>query len=79
MAFASVLVVLLLTACVGPQATAGAVSVVVAADGEEVRASVPTGSTVVQAVEASGVELGELDRLQPPAYALVTDGRRASR
>jgi hypothetical protein len=76
MAFASVLVVLLLTACVGPQATAGAVSVVVAADGEEVRASVPTGSTVVQAVEASGVELGELDRLQPPAYALVTDGTR---
>jgi hypothetical protein len=64
----------LLAGCVGPQATAGAVGIIVAVDGEEVRAAVPSGSTVVQAVEAAGVELGQLDRLQPPAYTLVTDG-----
>jgi hypothetical protein len=67
---------LVLTGCVGPQAAAGAVAVVVAADGDEIRASVPSGSTVVQAIDAAGVELGELDRLQPPAYTLVTDGTR---
>ncbi len=67
---------LILSACIGPQAAAGAVSVLVAADGEEIRASVPSGSTVVQAIDAAGVTLGELDRLQPPAYTLVTDGTR---
>ena len=65
-----------LVACIGPQATAGAVSIVVAVDGGELRASIPSGSTALQAVEAAGVELGELDRLQPPAYTLVTDGTR---
>jgi hypothetical protein len=75
-ALAAVAAALVLGACVGPQATAGAVSVVVAADGTETRASVPSGSTVVQAIEAAGVALGELDRLHPPAYTLVTDGTR---
>jgi hypothetical protein len=65
-----------LGACVGPQATARAISVLIAADGDEVRAAVPSGLTVVQALDAAGVELGELDRLQPPAYTLVTDGTR---
>jgi len=67
---------LVLGACVGPQAAAGAVSIVVAADGDQVHASVPSGSTVVQAIDAAGVTLGELDRLQPPGYTLVTEGTR---
>jgi len=65
-----------LLSCAGPRATAGAVGVVVAVDGREVRAAVPSGSSVVQAVEHAGIELGELDRLEPPAYTLVTDGTR---
>jgi hypothetical protein len=73
---AAILMMAGLTGCIGPQATAGAVAVIVAVDDGEVRAAVPAGSTVIQAVEAAGVDLGELDRLQPPAYTLVTDGTR---
>jgi hypothetical protein len=73
-ALAAFLAAAFLNGCVGPQATAGAVAVVVEVDDDEVRASVPSGSTVVQAIEAAGVSLGELDRLQPPAYTIVTDG-----
>jgi hypothetical protein len=63
-----------LSGCVGPQATASAVGIVVAVDGQEIRATVPSGSTVAQALEAAGIQLGELDQLQPPAYTVVTDG-----
>ncbi len=66
----------LLAGCVGPRATAGAVEIAVAVDGRELHAAVPSGSTVVQAVQQAGIDLGELDRLQPPAYTLVTDGTR---
>lgn len=62
--------------CAGPQATAGALTVVIAVDSEEVRAAVPAGSTVLQAVEASGIVLGPLDRLQPPGYTVVADETR---
>ena len=64
----------LLSGCVGPQATASAIGIVVEVDGQEIRATVPSGSTVAQALEAAGIELGELDQLQPPAYTLVIDG-----
>ncbi|HSR46576.1 MAG TPA: G5 domain-containing protein [Anaerolineales bacterium] len=74
--FSIVALVLVLAGCVGPQATAGAVAIVVAVDDKEIRASAPAGSTVLQAVEAAGVDLGELDRVDPPAYTLVTDGTR---
>lgn len=72
----AVLVILALTSCAGPQATAEAVSIVVAVDGGELRASVPAGSTVLQALAAAGVELGELDRIDPPGYTLVPEGTR---
>ncbi|HET7009607.1 MAG TPA: G5 domain-containing protein [Anaerolineales bacterium] len=65
---------IVLAACSGPAATAGALRVIVEVDGSTLEASVPAGSSVQEAVEASGVELGELDRLTPPAYTVVTDG-----
>ena len=65
---------ILLAACSGPQATAGALQVVILADGRTVEVSIPTGSSVQEAVQTSGIGLGELDRLNPPAYTVVTDG-----
>jgi hypothetical protein len=63
-------------ACAGPAATAAAIPIEVAVDGEVVRASVPAGSTVSQALQAAGIELGALDRVEPAPYTLVTEGTR---
>ena len=42
----------------------------------EVRVTLPTGSTAQQALDKSGLQLGELDRLEPPPYTVLTDGFR---
>lgn len=64
----------LLAACGSPRATAGTIQVSIQADGRIQSASVPSGSTVQQALDAAGTTLGTLDRLDPPAYTIVTDG-----
>ncbi len=64
----------LLTACQAPTRTQAPVSVTIVADGQTHSVRVPAGSTVAQALEAAGVSLGDLDRVTPPAYALVTPG-----
>ncbi len=48
--------------------------VLVAADGSQQSVSVPLGSTVQEALDAAGVSLGELDRVDPPAYTVLSDG-----
>ncbi len=63
----------LLSGCAGPEATAGAVSVVLEADGKRRSVSIPAGSTVQQALAAAGVTLGELDRVQPPGYTVIAE------
>jgi len=65
---------ILLSACAGPTTTAGTADVTVVADGQTHTVSVPGGATAQQAVEAAGIEMGELDRLTPPGFTLVTDG-----
>jgi hypothetical protein len=64
----------LIGGCAGPQATAGRIQVSVIADGERGSYSVPAGSTVQQALQSAGLELGSLDRTDPPAYTVLTEG-----
>lgn len=73
------LLVLLLTAplaaCHPPQTEeAPPITVSVSADGEVQQLTLPAGSTVQEALEAAGVTLGSLDRVNPPVYAVLDDG-----
>jgi hypothetical protein len=70
----STLLFLLLTACVGPKATAGTILVSIAVDGDRREVNLPAGSTVQAAVELAGIQMGELDRVEPAVYAVLTDG-----
>lgn len=63
-----------LTSCVGPQATATAITVALDVDGERMSVEVPAGSTVQQALDVAGIELGNLDRSDPPTYTTLDDG-----
>ncbi len=65
-----------MAACVGPQATAGILHVLVSADGKTTTLEIPSGSTVQAALEAAGVHLGELDRVQPMTYTVLDEGAR---
>ncbi len=65
-----------LSACGGPRATAGRMQIEVLADGSTRTYDVPAGSTVDQALQASGFELEALDRTDPPGYTVLTDGAR---
>jgi hypothetical protein len=63
-----------LAACAGPQATAGAIQIEILADGSSHALGIPSGFTVQQALDAAGVQLGTLDRVDPPVYTLLTEG-----
>lgn len=64
----------LLAGCVSPRTTGGQIEVEISVDGEQLAVSLPVGSTVQNAVDRSGVELGGIDRLEPPAYTVLVDG-----
>ncbi len=63
----------LLSGCAAPQATQAQIQVQVFADGQTVQVELSAGSNVEGALQEAGVELGTLDRLEPPAYTLLTD------
>lgn len=65
---------LTLTACGRPLATAGTIEVEISADGNSEVITVLSGSTVQGAIEASGIEIRALDRIDPPGYTLLQDG-----
>jgi hypothetical protein len=63
-----------LAGCSPPQATQSLIQVQVAVDGENLTLQLPAGSTVQQALDAAGVTLGGLDRVEPPSYTLLSEG-----
>lgn len=65
---------LLLTGCSPPQATQALINILVSADEQHVEVQVPAGSTVQKVLAEIGLVLGTLDRVEPPAYTLLTDG-----
>jgi hypothetical protein len=69
--FASILI-LLLTACL--PTTAEKITVSISVDGDTRAISLPSGSSVRDALTAASIELGDLDRTEPPSHAELHDG-----
>jgi hypothetical protein len=65
-------------ACAGPRTNAGEISITIDVDGSRQSFSVPAGSTVQQALDIAGVDLGQLDRVSPPGYTVLTAGSTVS-
>jgi hypothetical protein len=72
--FLALAILLALAACVGPHVTASDIEVTVQVDGSRVSVIVPQGSTVQQALSLADLRLGELDRVEPAGYTVVTSG-----
>ncbi len=60
--------------CRSPQQDGERMTVQVLADGQSREIEVAKGSTVGQALEAAGVQISDLDRSEPPAYAVLGPG-----
>lgn len=63
-----------MAACSGPQAPAGAMQVIVEVDGARQTVEVAAGSTSAQAIQAAGIVLAPLDRVDPPGYTVLVSG-----
>jgi len=63
-----------LVGCAAPQVTEEVITIRITADGETQTVNVPSGSTVDSALRAGGIILGNLDRIDPPAYTVLNDG-----
>jgi hypothetical protein len=70
------LLLIFLSGCLSPRVSQSAVSLAVTltADGVTQTVSVPSGSKVQQVLETAKLTLASLDKVEPPAYALVTEG-----
>ena len=68
------MVIALATGCTAPQATQALVSITITADGVSESLQLPAGSTAQQALNAAGLELDELDRVDPPVYTVLSEG-----
>jgi resuscitation-promoting factor RpfB len=64
----------LLISCRSPQGTSADITIRITADGETRNVTVPAGSTVTQALQSAGITVGTLDRVDPPAYTVLSDG-----
>lgn len=75
----AVLVVpLLLFACSSPQISGDRINIEVEVDGTIQPMSLPSGSTVGEALNQMEIELGALDRVSPPSYTVLSDGAEVS-
>lgn len=63
-----------LASCSAPQATQALITVRVQVDGKTVEENIPAGSTVQQALDRAGLELGALDRTDPAPFSVLSDG-----
>lgn len=63
-------------ACLSPRVSQSDVnlSVSLTADGETRTLQVASGSKIQQVLETIGITLGNLDKVEPPGYSLVSDG-----
>ena len=64
----------LLTACRSPQVSVEDISVNINSDGETLVVALPAGSTVTQALQSTGITIGNLDKAEPPLYTVLSDG-----
>ncbi len=66
-------VILTASACARPQATAGTIVVEIVTSTESTQHTLPSGSTVQEALNGAGFELGTLDRVDPPGYTVLSN------
>jgi hypothetical protein len=60
--------------CSAPQVTQGLITVLLSADKKDVQIEIASGSTVQDALKTSQITLGEMDRVEPPLYTVLSDG-----
>jgi hypothetical protein len=70
----TVAVLLSLTACLSPQVQQADIHVGILADGTSRQISVAAGSSVQDALTVAGLTLSQADRVDPPAYTVLSDG-----
>jgi uncharacterized protein YabE (DUF348 family) len=68
------IMVLLSANCASPQDGTSVVQVQIEVDQQTEFLSLPQGSTVSDAIQASGIELSLSDEVTPPGYTLLEDG-----
>jgi hypothetical protein len=54
--------------------TSAEITVSITADGATRSLTIPAGSTVTQALQAAGITVGNLDRVEPPPYTVLGNG-----
>jgi hypothetical protein len=64
----------LLTGCQSPQVTGEDITISIMADGASRNVTLPSGSTVTQALQSAEINMGDLDRVEPPPYTVLNDG-----
>src|SRR5574340_1308177 len=63
----------LLGSCRSPQ-FGGSISIQLTADGQTREQRVNSGSTVLEALQQAGITVGDMDRAEPPFYAVLSEG-----
>src|SRR5512135_321584 len=71
---AVLLALALLTSCNAPQVTGKDITISISADGAVRNVTVPSGTTVTQALQLAGFKVGDLDKMDPPAYTVLGAG-----
>ena len=61
-----------LVSCSSATPTEGIFSITIQVDGKQINTDIPAGSTVQLVLDKEGITLGNLDRVDPPAYTLLT-------
>ena len=61
-----------LVSCTTATPTEGIFPITIQVDGKQLSADIPAGSTVQLALDKAGITLGNLDRVEPPSYTLLT-------
>jgi resuscitation-promoting factor RpfB len=64
---------LLLANCTAPQITQSLIDVSVFTDQKRLSVQLPVGSTVQETLSLAGIELGNMDRTEPPQYTVLSD------
>lgn len=71
--FAALSAFILLTACRSPQVTGEDILVTINADGESQAVTLPSGSTVSQALQTADITIGSVDKAEPPLYTVLSN------
>jgi len=69
---------ILISGCTAPQVTQGLITTNITADNKDVQIKLPSGSTVQEALKTAQITLGEMDRVEPPLYVVLSDDDQVS-